>query len=295
MEFKKYQHIEKFGNDETDGIENGITYIFPKLDGTNSSVWVENNKICAGSRNRKLSLENDNAGFYAHILKNENIILLLRDYPNLRLFGEFLVRHSITTYKDTAWKKFYVFDVIEEINETYRYIPYDVYKILLDQYNISYIPSIAIVENGNLKKYINLLEKNTYLIKDGHGIGEGIVIKNYEYKNKYGRQIWAKIVTNEFKEKNNKIFGCKLQKTKQEIEEKIVNEFLTDFLIEKEYQKIKLLNNGWESKQIARLLQTLYYEFIKDNMWNILKKYKSPIIDFKLLNNFIQKKIKQTK
>jgi len=34
MEFRKYQHIERFGTDEVDGIEFGKCYIFYKIDGT---------------------------------------------------------------------------------------------------------------------------------------------------------------------------------------------------------------------------------------------------------------------
>lgn len=61
--FVKYPHLERFGNSEVEGIEVGITHVFPKLDGTNASLWLEDNDICAGSRNRVLSKESDNAGF----------------------------------------------------------------------------------------------------------------------------------------------------------------------------------------------------------------------------------------
>lgn len=33
MEFRKYMHLERFGNDEVQGIELGTCYIFSKLDG----------------------------------------------------------------------------------------------------------------------------------------------------------------------------------------------------------------------------------------------------------------------
>lgn len=29
--FKKYQHIERFGKDEVEGIDKGLCYVFPKL------------------------------------------------------------------------------------------------------------------------------------------------------------------------------------------------------------------------------------------------------------------------
>ena len=41
MEFTKYQHIEKLGNRETEGLLDGMCYIFYKIDGTNASVWMD--------------------------------------------------------------------------------------------------------------------------------------------------------------------------------------------------------------------------------------------------------------
>ena len=37
--FSKYQHVERLGTTETNGIEMGMCYIFPKIDGTNSQLW----------------------------------------------------------------------------------------------------------------------------------------------------------------------------------------------------------------------------------------------------------------
>ena len=53
MEFRRYQHVCRLGTQDTDGILNGKCYIFPKIDGTNSSVWLDDEgNVCAGSRNR---------------------------------------------------------------------------------------------------------------------------------------------------------------------------------------------------------------------------------------------------
>jgi hypothetical protein len=38
MSFKKYQHIERYGTDEVEGIDAGLCYVFYKIDGTNSSI-----------------------------------------------------------------------------------------------------------------------------------------------------------------------------------------------------------------------------------------------------------------
>lgn len=59
--FVKYQSLERLGTTEVIGIEQGRCYVFPKIDGTNASVWVcDKGEIHAGSRTRKLSLESDN-------------------------------------------------------------------------------------------------------------------------------------------------------------------------------------------------------------------------------------------
>ena len=144
MEFKKYQHLERFGNDEVEGIELGKLYIFPKLDGTNAQVWLDDEgNIKAGSRNRELTLEKDNAGFYKFILENENIKKYLEKHPTHRLYGEFLVPHSLKTYREDAWRRFYIFDVcLDKEDDTVEYIPYDLYKPLVEEFELDYIPPI---------------------------------------------------------------------------------------------------------------------------------------------------------
>jgi len=296
--FVKYQHIEKYGTDETQNIEIGTCYIFPKIDGTNGSVWIENNIIKAGSRRRELSLDDDNAGFYEWILKQESLKRFLEAYPHLRLFGEWLVPHSLKTYRDDAWGKFYVFDVCQtrdgDEDELLKYLRYEDYKPLLDQFGIEYIPPIRIIKNGSYEDFIKLLESNNYLVKDGFGSGEGVVIKNYSYENKYKRQTWAKIVTSEFKEKHHKEMGAPIVNGKQLIEDEIVKDFCTDALIKKTFGKIKAENDGWNSRYIPQLLGRVWHDLIKEETWTFIKKFKNPIINFKTLQYKVTLKIKET-
>lgn len=296
MEFRKYQHVERFGTLECENIQIGKCYIFPKIDGTNSSVWLgEDGFIHAGSRNRELSLSGDNGGFFAHISKDENILRCLKENPNIRIYGEWLIPHSLKTYRDDCWRKFYVFDVIEEFeNGEFRYIPYDEYKILLDKYNIEYLPPIAIINNPTYDNLTALLSKNTYLIKEDSGSGEGIVIKRYDYRNKYGRVVWAKIVTSEFKDKHTKVMcGGNVQEGTKTIEQKIVDKYITKALCEKTFAKIELSNGGWNSKMIPQLLNTVYHDLITEECWNFVKEFKSPIINFKELNRVCNIKVKE--
>lgn len=291
MEFQKYQHIERLGTTETEGIEFGVCYVFPKIDGSNGSIWLKDNgEIGCGSRNRELTLDNDNQGFMAKVLQDENIKEFLTIYPNLRLYGEWLIPHTLKTYENSAWRKFYVFDVVDNHG---NYLKYEIYKTLLEAYGIDYIPPICKITNPTYDKLITQLEKNVYLIEDGKGVGEGIVIKNYDYRNKYGRQTWAKIVRNEFKASHSKHQITEV-KDKKQVESVIVDKYVTESLVTKEFAKIKN-ETGWSSKMIPRLLNTVYYNLVKEESWNFVKENKNPQIDFKRLMNLSFLKVKELK
>lgn len=294
MTFKKYQHLERFGTTEVENIESGNCYIFPKIDGTNGSIWKgEDGHPHFGSRNRELSLDNDNAGFMEWGVKQENLLNFFDAYPELRLFGEWLVPHALKTYREDAWRRFYVFDVVQGISEDeYRYLPYDEYSKILDEFAIDYILPICTIKNSSYEQLIRQLDKNVFLIEDGKGVGEGIVIKNYDYKNKYGRTTWAKIVTSEFKEKHAKAHGNTEMKGKKMVEEEIAEEFVTRALCEKVYAKIDN-DTGFRSKDIPRLLNTVYYDLINEESWNYIKKHKNPTINYSTLNHFVTNKVKQ--
>ena len=286
MEFKKYQHVERFGTVETNGIENGMCYVFPKIDGSNAQLWY-NNGIQAGSRNRHLSLDNDNAGFYNWAINQSKFRYFFLSFPQMRLYGEWLVLHTLNTYQKTAWNNFYVFDVMDGDD----FLPYETYKLILDRFEIDYIPPICNVENPTYERLIAQLEKNGYLIEDGKGTGEGIVVKNYNYKNKYGRVIWAKIVKNEFKAKHAKCNITELKDNKI-IEHEIVTKYVTQTLVEKELAKIDN-EVGWSSKQIPRLLNTVFYCLVKEECWQFVKEHQNPTIDFKRLHSFTINRIKE--
>ena len=295
MEFRKYQHVERFGTSEVENIEIGTCYVFPKIDGTNSSVWLgDDGMIHAGSRNRELTFEKDNAGFYAAISKDERVMAYLQEHPTHRLFGEWLVPHSLKTYRDDAWRRFYVFDVcVDADNETgLEYLPYEVYQPLVAEFGLDYLAPIRIVKNGCLDDFIKCVNENNFLIADGKGVGEGVVIKNYDFYNRYRRQTWAKIVTSEFREKHRKEMGAPDSANRLD-EEDIVDKFVSRAFVEKEYAKIVNANDGWTSKMIPQLLSRVFHELITEEIWNILKAFKNPTINFKALNTMTIAQIKR--
>jgi len=293
MPFKKYMHIERYGNDEVQGIELGQCFIFPKIDGTNGSVWIEGGELQAGSRNRQLSTDNDNAGFCDWVENGDHRLKeFFEENPDLRLFGEWLVPHSLRIYRKDAWNRFYVFDVYDDVNE--YYLPYNSYQPILEKYKLDYIPPICVAENVAYDNLLHELKNNVFLIEEGKGYGEGIVVKNYNFKNRFGRTVWAKVVANEFKEQQAKAQPTN-KKFKDYIEQKIVDDYVTDHLVNKTYAKIVNECEGWNSKYIPRLLSTVFYDLVNEELWNAIKKLKNPTIDFKRLQQLTIIKIKELK
>lgn len=294
MSFIKYQHLERFGNTEVEGIEVGTVYVFPKIDGTNGSVWCESSMhdavIKCGSRNRELELDNDNQGFMNAMVQDETVKRYVFANPSHILYGEWLVPHTLKTYSDDAWRRFYVFDVFDRNKE--RLLSYDEYSPAAIAAGLNVIPPIAIIKNGSIDHFTECLAKANYLVKDGAGQGEGVVLKNYDYHNKYGRQTWAKIISNEFKAKHHlemgaPVVGCEI------VEEKIVAKYVTQSLVDKVHAKIVNEMNGWSSKYIPRLLHTVYYDLVTEETWNFVKEFKSPKIDFKVLSHYTTARIKE--
>lgn len=295
MNYKKYQHIEKLGTTEVEGILEGEVTLFYKIDGTNSCIFLkDDNTLGFGSRTRELSMDNDNGGFYANMLFNKEeynkYLKYLQANPNHIIYGEWLIPHTIKRYKADAWKKLYVFDIYD-VNKNI-YIPYQIYKDVLDKYKITYIPAIAILTNPTLEDIKKQLDNTgNYLIENG--LGEGIVLKNYNYKNKYGRTTWAKILTEDFY-KNKKELKIKNHINNQEvpIEFNIVKAFLTPDFIQKEYNKFKEDKGEFNSKHIFEFINRTFLEFYKDNWELIFKKFKFPTINFKILKRLVEDEIK---
>lgn len=287
--FTKYMHLERLGTTEVEGIEIGTVYVFPKLDGTNGSIWFEEGDIKAGSRNRPLSVESDNAGFYNWVQTQDNLKRMVTALPHCTFYGEWLVPHSLTTYRDDAWRKFYIFDIYDRV--TGQYYSYEATQKVFEEFGVDYLAPIAIVKNGTYETFQELLPKNVFLIKEGMGVGEGVVLKNYDWQNRFGNVVWAKLITNSFKEAHHKAMGAPIIGP-DAVEERIVDKYVTQHLVDKVYAKLVNENDGWHSKLIPQLLCVVFYDLIKEELWEILKDFKNPKIDFGFLQRLTIARIK---
>lgn len=300
--YKKYQHIVRIDDPECEGILNGRVYVFHKLDGTNGQVWQEDGEVHCGSRNKEITIENDNRGMARNVSQDERYKRFFEKYPDVKLFGEYLIKNHVTYYDLDAWNKFYVFDVvITDDAGNLEYIPYEEYTLMLEEFGIEYIPVIAILSDPNINDLTPYLDKCTYLC--GEKTGEGIVVKNYNYVNRYGNIIWGKIVRDEFKQQKKQNWQRKSDPKFNDVNDRILNKFCTEPFIQKEYYKLlhEFEEQNIDPKRrenrgqfIGQLLQRVYQTLIEEEMWHIVKKLQNPTINFLLLKKEVTRKIKET-
>jgi uncharacterized membrane protein len=80
------------------------------------------------------------------------------------------------------------------------------------------------------------------------------------------------------------------------IEEKIVELFVTEALIDKEFAKIVGEVGGWNSRLIPRLFHTVFHCVVTEEMWEILRKLGNKVtVNFGALQALIIQRIKEVK
>lgn len=302
-------HVERIDSDDVQGLLDGKCSIFPKMDGSNMGVYSEDGEMRMMSRNKEITYTEEPFAVFAR--SHKNIARFVRDFPGLRLYGEWMVPHTVKSYIPEVWGRWFVFDIMVESpgseytymdkdrNERHldcrdlEYIPYDDYVPLLEAYGIEYVDRICEEESPSLERLGEIADKeDTWMMADG--CGEGIVVKRYGYSNPYGRSIWAKVINSEYSK-----FKVESRKLKMEAklaggsaEYKIARTYVTPDVVNKEYDRI-LADKGVVYP--GQLLGTMFHVLVKENMWDALKKFRVVEINFRTLRRECDQRVKMTR
>lgn len=270
----KYQHISRLTNDETEGLLDGDVIVQTKIDGANLTVaYTEKGHIIA-SRNNAKSVggepKNGFRGAVEYCLGHSGLMTLSKQYI---LRGEWLVRHSMNYPKENM-QHFYVFDV--QRYKDHSYLHPDEYIPLLIKYGIKYIPVLARLSNPTIDELAKLAEGPDEF---GAEQKEGIVIKRFNFVNKYGRVQWGKIVHEGFQLKNKLAFR---PKNADDITIKFASETITEHLVLKIIAKIKAedSNNDITIRKMPQILGLAWYDVFTEELWGFVKKYKVKEFNF---------------
>lgn len=293
--FRNYEKIQRLGKEETDGILDAPVHVQEKIDGANLQVWLEDEVIHVGSRNNDVTTKDGGFnGAVGYIQSHPGIQKLLADYPSFRLYGEWLVKHTIQ-YKETAYGKFYLFDIFDEgfvmDNNTESpkgsYLSTDDVDLLAQKYELEkphYYGRMVVTDISQLKELVG-----KSLLGDK---GEGVVIKRTDFKNIFGDVVYAKMVSNEFMEDNAVVFGGNNKFAKTYYELWAVNKYMTLGRVRKIMSKIQSeIDERLDMKHIPRICMTAYHDLLLEEIWDIANKV--PHLDFKDFKRLAFKKAKQ--
>jgi hypothetical protein len=281
--FRTYEKIHRLGKEETDGILEGVCYIQEKVDGANTQIWYANDTLHMGSRSKEIT-EGFN-GFCDYVRSHVGINgFFLTHGTKYRLYGEWLVRHTIA-YNELAYKKFYLFDVYD--NETEQFLEIKEVYALAEKFGINIVPLRAVIENPTKEMLDEWVGKTDFGDR-----GEGIVIKNKDFKNKFGDRVNAKIVTESFKEDNGVVFGGNNKHSDTYWEVYVMNKYMTLERVRKITQKAEAKIDGrLDMKHIPMIMGMAYHDLIEEECWTISQDV--PEINFKTLRRICDKKSKQ--
>ena len=287
--FKKYTDVIRYGKDSTLNIFNTNDHITitEKIDGANTSFILDNENesgVSCYSRRQPLDKINNLSGYFEWV--NKNIVPIKeRLKENYRYFGEFTLKHKVK-YKDTVEKSFYLFSIWDDKKE--EYLPDDIVKSEAKRLNFNLIPYFydgPFISIEHIESFVGKSDLTEVL-----DTGEGIVVKNQDYKDPYGVQVFVKIVSKRFLE-------VKYVKLKKEAPDKVIisnlaTSVVTKARIEKLLYKLKedgkLLGN-FTIKDIGIVLKALASSVIDDVMKEESEIFKD--FDIKLINKAISSKV----
>jgi hypothetical protein len=279
-EMKKYMDVVRLGHKTTVGVLNPGDRIIvqEKMDGANASFKREGNKVLAFSRNTPLNSGNTLRGFYewTQTLNAEDLL------ESAIYFGEWLVRHKLD-YGDNM-NQFYLFDIYNE--HLQEYVHFSMVKDESRRIGLNLVP---IFYEGEYQSFEHLM---SFVGQSQLGNqGEGVVVKNVNYKDRFDKQVFVKLVSDSFRETQKQ----KPPKDPSDVSQEMI--FVSNFLVSARVEKLlhKLVDEGLLDEQfgiedmgtILRLLgQRVYDDMLKEERGSLPQEY-----DEKKLRQSIGKKL----
>lgn len=260
-----FPKIHWLGKEECEWLLDWECIIQEKIDWANLSIWKEDNITFVWSRTQIVWDGERKEGFRGAVEYcnfHKGIQRLLEDNPTYRLFGEWLVKHTIN-YPVEYMNKFYMFDIW---NNGSFIDPMEV-KRLAEEYWIESPKVFEVVNSPSLDKIKQWAGKSVL----GNTTGEWVVVKNMKHINKYGNFNYWKYVCEEFKEQNYLVFGSVQS---DDIEMKFVTEFVSIPRLMKIVNKIEQ-NSGekiWKTNT-PQVMGMMWNDIFTEELWAFSKRW----------------------
>lgn len=280
MSYKTYPKIHRLGKEETEGILEHEVVVQEKVDGANISIFEHEGQIRCGTRTRMLPLDESFNGFQEAVRANDKLVRFFETEPDKILYGEWLVKHTIT-YPDEAYRKIYLFDIYDKTEGTWL-VQKKVQK-WAEKLGLEYphIFATGKVTEDEIKDFVG---KSAIA-----PAGEGVVLKAKDFVNKFGDHSYAKMVHEKFKESNAIVFGGNNKHSESYWEMYVVNKYCTVARVQKIMQKLQAeTDHRLDMKETPQVAGSCYHDMITEEIWEIVKKV--PKLDFKKLQLLCNRK-----
>ena len=281
--YKQYPKIHRLGKEETDNLLEYEITVQEKVDGANVSIFEHEDKVRCGTRTRMLPEDESFNGFQEAVRANLQLAMFFSREPNKILYGEWLVKHTIT-YPDEAYRKIYLYDVYDTTTDTW--LPQEEVRDWAKFLGLEY-PHIFVV--GKMTEE----QINEYVGKSAIApTGEGVVLKSKDFVNKFGDHVYAKVVHQQFKESNAIVFGGNNKHSETYWEMYVVNKYCTVGRVQKIMQKLQSeTERRIDKEHTSQIAGTCYHDLITEEAWEIVKKV--PALNFKKLQGLCYRKFIQ--
>lgn len=201
MNQKKYHDIVRLGHRSTiDVLNKGDKIVIQeKIDGANASFRKDGDTIRTYSRNHELTQEDGLGGFRQWVQENIDVNELLDD---VIYFGEWTNTHKVK-YIEQHTKSFFLYDlfVVEDEDGNGHYESFDAVRHEAKHLGLKLVPVFyegEYIDFEHLKGFIGRTDIGG-TVQDER-MGEGIVVKNVDYKDRFGNQKFVKLVHEKFAE-----------------------------------------------------------------------------------------------
>lgn len=116
-----------------------------------------------------------------------------------------------------------------------RYISDDVWRPMLAKagFEAWSVKVLAVLDHPTMGDVLAVAKANDYLLEGLGFVGEGVVCKVASWRNRFGRQVYGKLVLDEFKKRRKKRVA-----NEEDIEQGIVDWYMTDAELAKTAAKV---------------------------------------------------------
>jgi len=294
--WQRYPHLRELDikDSEHRGILDGKIYLTFKSDGANGSFFLYDGDgnpqlyICkrSGELNRNYAGKWDKA-FEKPAQWLYNNIDLKKLRKGYIFYGEFGIPHTVR-YKNIP--PFLGFDVMYMTPEGHgEFIDWERGEKMFQELGVPTVPTIAVLHNPSIKTIEEEFKKHVSEKEYPFGAStiEGICIKQYGALNPFGRPLFAKLRTEQFKEEFKINFRTK-EKT-FDLAKWAADTYTTPARVKKGILVLIMNGESLSMSLMPKLFETVVRDILTEHSIDIYSQHPNEIMDFGVFRKCVAK------